>query len=131
LLATCARLPDSVALEFLGRNTTFGALARAINAFARALQSRFGIRKGRRVALLLPNCPFYVVAYYAILRTGATVVNCNPLYTVPELTHIVANAGADLMVTLDLRQLFEKAEALAEAGHVKSLIVCHFPAALP
>ncbi|HHY51404.1 MAG TPA: long-chain fatty acid--CoA ligase, partial [Alphaproteobacteria bacterium] len=131
VLATCARVPDSIALDFLGRKTSFGELAKAINAFAGALQSRFGIRKGSRVALLLPNCPFYVVAYYAILRTGATVVNCNPLYTVPELTHIVASSGADLMVTLDLMQLFEKAEALTEAGHVKSLIVCHFSAALP
>jgi long-chain acyl-CoA synthetase len=89
------------------------------------------VRKGSRVALLLPNTPFYVVAYYAVLRAGGTVVNCNPLYTVHELSHIVGNSGADLMVTLDLTQLFEKAEALVDAGHVKSLIVCHFPDALP
>src|SRR5690606_9879566 len=64
-------------------------------------------------------------------RAGGTVVNCNPLYTVSELSHITANAGADVMVTLDLQQIFEKGEALLEAGHVKSLIVCHFPDALP
>jgi long-chain acyl-CoA synthetase len=66
-----------------------------------------------------------------VLRAGGTVVNCNPLYTVHELSHITANAGADIMVTLDLQQIFEKAEKLVEAGHVKSLIVCHFPDALP
>ena len=47
-----------------------------------------------RVALLLPNTPFYVVSYYAVLMAGGTVVNCNPLYTVHELTHIASNAGA-------------------------------------
>ena len=131
VLAACAKSPETDALDFLGKKTKFGELAQAINAFAGALQSEFGIGKGSRVALLLPNTPFYVIAYYGILRAGGTVVNCNPLYTVYELQHIVANAGADLMVTLDLKQLFEKAEALTEAGHVKSLIVCHFPEALP
>jgi long-chain acyl-CoA synthetase len=131
VLMACARNPDADALDFLGHKTRFGELAKAINAFAGALQSQFQVGKGTRVALLLPNTPFYVVAYYAVLRAGATVVNCNPLYTVHELTHIAANAGADLMITLDLKLLFEKAEALTEAGHVKSVIVCHFPDALP
>lgn len=131
VLATCARVPESDALDFLGKKTKYRELGAAIIAFSGALQAQFGIKKGSRVALLLPNTPFYVVAYYAILRAGGTVVNCNPLYTVHELTHIVANAGADVMVTLDLTQLFEKAQALVEAGHVKSLIACHFPDALP
>ena len=102
-----------------------------INAFAGALQQKFGVKKGTRVALLLPNTPFFVIAYYAILRVGGTVVNCNPLYTVHELRHIVGNAGAELMVTLDLKLIFEKAEALVADGHVKHLIVCNFPEALP
>jgi len=131
MLAACARTPDADALDFLGHKTRFGELAKAINAFAGALQSHFNVRKGTRVALLLPNTPFYVVAYYAVLRAGGTVVNCNPLYTVHELSHIAGNAGADLMITLDLKLLFEKAEALVEAGHVKKLVVCHFPDALP
>ncbi len=131
VLATCARTPDADALDFLGKKTRFGELARLINAFAGALQSELGVKKGTRVALLLPNTPFYVVAYYAVLRIGGIVVNCNPLYTVSELGHIVGNSGAELMVTLDLKLLFDKAEALVEAGHVKNLIVCHFPDALP
>ena len=131
VLATCARTPEADALDFLGKKTRFGDLARQINAFAGALQSQHGVKKGTRVALLLPNTPFYVIAYYAVLRIGAIVVNCNPLYTVGELSHIVGNSGAELMVTLDLKLLFDKAEALVEAGHVKNLIVCHFPNALP
>jgi long-chain acyl-CoA synthetase len=131
LLDACAKHANEDALDFLGKKTKFGELAKAINAFAGALQQQFGVKKGSRVALLLPNTPFYVIAYYAVLRCGGTVVNCNPLYTVDELGHIVGNAGAELLVTLDLKLLFDKASALSEAGHVKSLIVCHFPDALP
>jgi len=131
VLRTCARTPSADALDFLGKKTKFGELAKQINAFAGALQRDFGVAKGTRVALLLPNTPFYVIAYYAVLRAGGIVVNCNPLYTVKELSHIVGNAGAELLVTLDLKLLFEKAEALTQAGHVKKLIVCHFPDALP
>jgi len=131
VLAVCARTPDAPALDFLGAVTSFGALGRAINAFAAALQSDFGVTKGARVALMLPNTPFYAVAYYGVLRAGGTVVNCNPLYTLPELAHIVGNSGAELMVTLDLKQLFPKAEALVAAGNIKRLIICAFPSALP
>jgi len=131
VLNACAQRPDADALDFLGKKTKFRELARQINAFAGALQQKLGVTKGSRVALLLPNTPFYVVAYYAILKVGGTVVNCNPLYTPSELRHIVANAGAALMITLDLKQIFEKAEKLVLDGHVKRLVVCHFPGALP
>lgn len=131
VLAACARNPSATALDFLGGTTSFGELARKIIALAGALQHQFGVTKGSRVALMLPNTPFYPIAYYAVLRAGGTVVNCNPLYTVHELSHITSNAGADLMITLDLQQIFEKAEKLVQAGHVKSLVVCHFPDALP
>lgn len=131
VLAACARNPSGLALDFLGGTTSFGELAEKIVAFAGALQTQFGVTKGTRVALMLPNTPFYPIAYYGVLRAGGTVVNCNPLYTVSELGHITANAGADLMITLDLQQIFEKGEALLAAGHVKKLVICHFPNALP
>jgi len=131
VLAACARNPSATALDFLGGTTSFGDLAKKIIAFAGALQRQFGVRKGTRVALMLPNTPFYPIAYYGVLRAGGIVVNCNPLYTVSELGHITGNAGADILITLDLTQIFENAEKLVQAGHVKSLVVCHFPDALP
>ena len=131
VLAVCRSTPQAPALDFLGAITRYGELGEAIEAFAGALQQRFGIGKGSRVALLLPNTPFFVIAYYGILRAGGTVVNCNPLYTTSELSHIVAHSRADLLITLDLTQLFDKAQALVEAGHARKLIVCHFPEALP
>lgn len=131
LLASCARTPKADALDFFGNKTTFGELGRAVEAFAGALQKMFGVKKGTRVALLLPNTPFYVIAYFGILRAGGTVVNCNPLYSLPELTHICGNSGADLIVTVDLDQLFRKAEALVGGGHVSRMIVADFISALP
>jgi len=131
VLAACARTPRATALDFLGGTTSFGALAEAIAAFAGALQKQLGVTRGARVALMLPNTPFYLIAYYGVLRAGGTVVNCNPLYTIAELSHITGDSGADIMVTLDLKQMFDKGEALLEAGHVRQLIVCHFPDALP
>ena len=131
LLAACDKHGSTVALDFLGGTTTFAQLGKAVRALAGALQSQYGIRKGSRVALLLPNTPFYVVAYYAVLMAGGTVVNCNPLYTVHELTHIASNAGAKLVITLDFKQVFDKAEALVQAGHCERIIACHFPQALP
>jgi long-chain acyl-CoA synthetase len=131
VLAACDATPDADALDFLGKKTKFHDLKRQIEAFAGALQQKLGVTKGTRVALLLPNTPFFVVAYYAILKVGGTVVNCNPLYTVSELRHIVGNSGAELMITLDLKQIFDKAEKLVEEGHVKKLVVCNFPEALP
>ncbi len=65
VLETCARTPDADALDFLGKKTRYGELAKQINAFSGALQKELGVRKGTRVALLLPNTPFYVIAYYA------------------------------------------------------------------
>jgi long-chain acyl-CoA synthetase len=131
VIAACGRNPEAVALDFLGGKTSFGQLKHDIIAFAGALQTQYGVKKGSRVALLLPNTPFYAVAYYGVLMAGGTVVNCNPLYTIHELSHITSNAGADILVTLDLQQIFEKAEALVKAGHVKKIIACHFPDALP
>lgn len=131
VLAACDTHANKTALDFLGATTSFASLGSQIRAFAGALQSEYGVKKGTRVALLLPNTPFYPIAYYAVLMSGGTVVNCNPLYSVDELSHILGNARADLMVSLDLRQIYVKAEALVVAGHVKSLIVCHFADALP
>ncbi|HVW92043.1 MAG TPA: long-chain fatty acid--CoA ligase [Devosia sp.] len=131
VLSVCARSPRAPALDFLGAVTRFGELGRAIESFAAALQARFGIVKGSRVALMLPNTPFYVVAYYGVLRAGGTVVNCNPLYTLPELDHILGDSGASVLVTLDLQQLFSKAEELCRTGKVERLVVCEFATALP
>lgn len=123
--------PNALALDFLGAETSFGNMWRDIERLSGALQNELGVKKGDRVALLLPNTPYYVVAYYALLLAGATVVNCNPLYSAPELIHITKDSGADIVITLDLKATFDKAEELHASGAVKTIIVCDFAAALP
>jgi long-chain acyl-CoA synthetase len=131
VLAACDRHGDKTALDFLGAETSYADLGRSIRNLSGALQKHYGVTKGTRVALLLPNTPFYPIAYYAILLAGGTIVNCNPLYTTAELNHVVESAGAELMITTDLKLTYEKAEEMVQAGHIKDVIVAHFPNALP
>jgi long-chain acyl-CoA synthetase len=131
LLASCAKMGDATALDFMGATTSFRRLGEQVNALAGALQSELGVKKGDRVALLMPNTPFYVIAYFAVLRIGATVVNCNPLYSLGELSHIVSNSGATVLITVDLKATYPNAEKLVGQGHIKKLVVAHFPNALP
>ncbi len=127
VLKSCDKHGDRVAIDFLGATTSYASLGSQIRAMAGALQKDYGIKKGSRVAIMLPNTPFFPVAYYAVLLCGGTVVNCNPLYSSNELSHIIGNSGADLLITLDLTVVFEKAEKLMERGDVKKAIVGHFP----
>ena len=79
----------------------------------------------------MPNCPTFIIYYFATLKAGGTVVNYNPLYTLEELTFQVKDSETELMVTLDLKLLFDKVEALMQAGTLKRAIVASFPALLP
>ncbi len=131
ILKSCDKHGEKIALDFMGATVSYADLGRQIRAMAGALQKDYGVKKGSRVAIMLPNTPFFPVAYYAVLMCGGTVVNCNPLYTTNELSHIISNSGADLLITLDLKVVFEKAEELMERGDVKQIIVAHFPDILP
>jgi long-chain acyl-CoA synthetase len=86
LAASVQRYGDHVACEFFGAETTYAELGEQVSRAANALR-RLGVEAGDRVALILPNCPQHVVAFYAALRLGAIVVEHNPLYTARELRH--------------------------------------------
>lgn len=85
--------PDAPALEFFGSTTSYRDMSEQIDRAAAALLA-LGIRKGDPVALVLPNCPQHIVAFYAILRIGAVVVEHNPLYTPRELRKQFEDHGA-------------------------------------
>lgn len=121
---------SGVCTNFLGKTLTYREIGDQVEHAASGLQ-RLGIRKGDRIGLLLPNCPSFIVYYFAALRLGAIVVNFNPLYTVEELAAQARDSGISLMVTLDLKQLFEKSEELLRQGLMEHVIVCAFPAMLP
>ncbi|MGN6103710.1 MAG: AMP-binding protein, partial [Kofleriaceae bacterium] len=92
--------PDRPALEFFGRETTYAELGDQIDRTAEGLR-RLGVGKGDTVALVLPNCPQHVVAFYAALRLGAIVIEHNPLYTPRELRHQFEDHGAKVVIAWD------------------------------
>lgn len=97
------------ALYFFGKTLSYQELNALIERFACALAA-FGIAKGDRVALCLPNLPQAVIAYFGILRAGGIVVACNPIYTPHELSRQIHDAGARAVVVLDT--LYHKVQRL-------------------
>jgi len=116
--------------NFLGVTLTFAEIGDLANRLAAGLQAR-GLGRGNRIGLFLPNTPYYVVAYFAILKTGATVVNFNPLYSVEELVDQARDSGISAMVTLDLAVLFDKVAELAAKDLIETVVVCPFADLLP
>jgi len=92
---------DRVALDFFGRTTTYRQLGDQIMRAAEGLR-RLGVGRGDRVAIVLPNCPQHIVAFYAILRLGAIVVEHNPLYTTRELRHMFEDHAARVAIVWDV-----------------------------
>lgn len=99
LRATADRLPDVPALRAQGTTVTWSQLADAVEACARGLQA-LGVERGDRVALILPNCPQFPITYFGTVRIGAIAVPVNPVLTVPEAAHIVADSGAAVIVAV-------------------------------
>ena len=93
-------VPHKVALEFFGATTTYSELGSQIDRAAEGLRLA-GVQAGDRVALILPNCPQHIIAFYAILRLGAIVVEHNPLYTGAELRHMFEDHGAKAAIVWD------------------------------
>ena len=98
--ASIARYGRSKALEFFGAGTSYRDLGEQIERAAEGLR-RLGVTHGDRVAIVLPNCPQHVVAFYAVLRLGAIVVEHNPLYTARELRHQFEDHQARFAIAWD------------------------------
>lgn len=91
--------PHNIAVQFMSGKLTFKELNEEVDSFARMLAG-LGLEPGSRVALHMPNCPQYVIAFYGTLRAGCIVTPCNPLYVERELLHQLNDAGAEAIVTL-------------------------------
>ena len=96
-----ATYADRIAYINMGKAITYGELDRLTQRFGAYLQNRVGLKKGARVALMMPNLLQYPVALFGALRAGYTVVNCNPLYSGRELQHQLADSGAEAIVVLE------------------------------
>jgi len=100
IATSAAAYPDEAALEFFAMTTSYAALKDQIDRAAAALHEA-GVRAGDPVALVLPNCPQHIAAFYAVLRLGAIVIEHNPLYTPRELRHQFEDHGAKAVIAWD------------------------------
>ncbi len=116
------------ALVFFGKRIRYRELYRYTLNLAASLQA-LGVDKGDKVALFLPNCPAYPMAYYALLKIGAVVVQFNPMYTPRELDLLLKDSGARVVITLDL--LAYKFETILAEGMVDALIMAKLQDFLP
>jgi long-chain acyl-CoA synthetase len=133
---SAAKHPDHAAIIFGARlgsripdkAVTYREVNDSVNRFAAALQ-KLGVAKGDRVAIHLPNCPQFVMAFYGALRTGAIAVPCNPLYTERELEHQLTNAGAEVIVTLSA--FYEKVKKIRDGAKLRHIIVANIKEYFP
>ncbi len=91
--------PLNIAVQFMSGRLTYKKLNEEVDSFAGVLAG-LGLEPGSRVALHMPNCPQYVIAFYGALRAGCIVTPCNPLYVERELVHQLNDSGAEAIVTL-------------------------------
>src|SRR5215207_1117506 len=98
---TASKYPDSTFAIFFGKRFAYRELKQLSDRFAAGVL-HLGIQPGDRVALLLPNSPQYIIAYYGLLKAGAVIVPLNPLYTESELTYHLRDSEAKAIITLPL-----------------------------
>ena len=96
-----AKYRDRPAYSSFGKVLTYGETDALVEQFAAYLLGELKLKKGDRVALMMPNCLQYPVATFGVLRAGLTVVNVNPLYTARELKHQLVDSGAAVLVVVD------------------------------
>ena len=127
---TAAQYPDAPAFDFLGAKQSWGEMNVQTKKLAKGLQD-IGVTKGTKVGIFLPNCPLFVVAYYALMRIGATVINYNPLYAIEELENMIEDSDTDIIITVDLEMLYNKMSKMLHNTRLEKVVVASFTNMLP
>jgi long-chain acyl-CoA synthetase len=94
-------------LDFLGRKSSYREIGQLVDRAAKGFQE-LGVKPGVRVGLFLPNCPYYVICFFAVLKAGGTVVNYNPLYAEREIARQIEDSRTSIMVTLNIKAMYPK-----------------------
>lgn len=121
--------PNKIAIHFMGKELTYQQVYDYARKFASYLQHKIGIKKGDRVAIMLPNCPQSVISYYGILMAGGIVVQTNPLYMERELEYQMKDSGAKAIVTLDI--LYPRVTKVKPGTELEHVIVTAIKDFLP
>lgn len=119
--------PNHTAYVFMGRKTTYRAMAAEIDLCARALKAT-GVRPGDRITMAMPNCPQAVIMFYAINLVGATANMIHPLSSEKEIEFYLKESGSIFAVTLD--QFYHKFEAIRQNVTLDNIILASIPDAL-
>jgi long-chain acyl-CoA synthetase len=137
LLADAAtKHPDHTATIFgaavgsrvMDAQLTYRQLNDLVSHFAAGLQ-QMGVKKGDRVAIMLPNCPQFIIAAYATWRIGAIVVCCNPLYVAREVEHLANDSGTETFVVMS--SLYERVKSIRANTGLKRVIVTNIKEYFP
>ncbi|MFC7365523.1 MULTISPECIES: long-chain-fatty-acid--CoA ligase [Bhargavaea] len=128
LTRSASKYPEKTAIHFLGRQVIYQELYESALKFGNYLKS-LGIGRGDRVAIMLPNCPQNVIAFYGILYAGGVVVQTNPLYTEKELAYQMKDSGARAILTLDI--LFPRVSKVIGETALENVIVTGIKDYLP
>ena len=120
--------PGAPATIFFNAKRTYRSVSDDAWRFANGLR-RLGLKKGDRVAIVLPNTPQFVIAFYGALRAGAVLVCCNPRYTAAELHHQLVDAGATVVVVLS--RLYPLVKAARQGTSVEHVIVTNIKEEMP
>src|SRR3954447_7350757 len=101
LESAAGRFPDRPAIAWFGRNLSYAQLVREVERCS-AILAAVGVRKGDRVALIMPNSPPFTIAFYACMRIGAIAVGNNPVYSAREMEHQLRDADVNVVLVADL-----------------------------
>ncbi|MCM3160212.1 long-chain fatty acid--CoA ligase [Metabacillus litoralis] len=116
---TIKKYGNHEAISFYGKRFTYHEVAKMVFAFTSALQQS-GVQKGDRVAIMLPNCPQYVVSYYGALGAGGIVTQLNPMLVERELEYILNDAGAETIVVFD--SIYPRVKSIQSKTQLKNII---------
>jgi long-chain acyl-CoA synthetase len=112
----------------VGGKLSYRKLNELVNRFATALHN-IGVRKGERVALMLPNSPHFIIAFFAVVRLGGIVVSINPTYTSREIKHQLADSGSETIVLLNL--FLPRLQAVRKETPIKRVVTARIFDTLP
>ncbi|WP_040439327.1 long-chain-fatty-acid--CoA ligase [Roseibium aggregatum] len=130
LETTVAQYGARPACDFMGKTWSYAEIGALVDRTAAGLQA-MGVGPGVHVGLCLPNTPYYTIFYFAVLKIGGTVANFNPLYVERELSFQARDADVRIMVTMDLKVIYDKVEEVRKERVLDKIIVCPMAWCLP
>lgn len=128
LTMTYEKYPNKIAIHFMGKDIIYRELYESSLKFANYLK-QIGVEKGDRVAIMLPNCPQSVIAYFGVLYAGGIVVQTNPLYTERELQYQMEDSGAKVILALDI--LYPKILKILDKTKIENVLITAIKDYLP